>query len=91
MRRASLDELNEEEQGQIERLDERINRSSTETISQAQRLQDWIQSNLGKKAAEDRGLDWVDEPIIAAKKTVTAGHERTVNDYVQERLDHAPV
>ncbi len=84
---SELDELNEDEQGQIARLDERINRSSSETISQAQRLQDWIQSNLGKKAAEDKSLDWVDEPIIAANKTVTAEHERTVNDHVQERLD----
>ena len=84
---SQLDELDAEEQAQIARLDERINRSSSETISQAQRLQDWIQSNLGKKAPEDKSLDWVDEPIIAAKKTVTADHERTVNDYVQERLD----
>ena len=84
---SQLDELDEEEQGQIARLDERINRSSSETISQAQRLQDWIQSNLGKKAPEDKRLDWVDGPIIAAKKAVTADHERTVNDHVQERLD----
>ena len=84
---SQLDELNEDEQGQIARLDERINRSSSEAISQAQRLQDWIQSNLGKKAPEDKSLDWVDEPIIAAKKTVSAAHERTVNDHVQERLD----
>ena len=84
---SQLDELDAEEQAQIARLDERINRSSSETISQARRLQDWIQSNLGKKAPEDKSLDWVDEPIIAAKKTVTVDHERTVNDYVQERLD----
>ncbi len=84
---SQLDELDAEEQAQIARLDERINRSSSETISQAQRLQDWIQINLGKKAPEDKSLDWVDDPIIAAKKTVTADHERTVNDHVQERLD----
>ena len=84
---SQLDELDEEEQAQIARLDERINRSSSEAISQAQRLQDWIQSNLDKKAPEDKGLDWVDEPIIAANRKVTAKHERTVNDHVQERLD----
>ena len=84
---SQLDELDEDEQSQIARLDERINRSSSEAISQAQRLQDWIQSNLDKKAPEDKGLDWVDEPIIAAQKKVTAKHERTVNDHVQERLD----
>ncbi len=84
---SQLDELDEDEQGQIARLDERINRSSSETISQAQRIQDWIQSNLGKRAPEDKSLDWVEEPIIAAKKMVTADHERTINDHVQERLD----
>ncbi len=84
---SQLDKLDEEEQAQIARLDERINRSSSEAISQAQRLQDWIQSNLDKKAPEDKGLDWVDEPIIAANRKVTAKHERTVNDHVQERLD----
>ena len=82
-----LDELDEDEQSQIARLDERINRSSSEAISQAQRLQDWIQSNTGKKAPEDKHLDWVEAAIISAKETVTVEHERTVNDFVQERLD----
>ena len=82
-----LDELDQDEQSQIARLDERINRSSSETINQARRLQDWIPSNLGKKAPEDRHLDWVDAAIITANETVTADHERTVNDHVQERLD----
>ena len=84
---SQLDELDEEEQAQIARLDERINRSTSEAISQAQRLQDWIQSNLDKKAPEGKGLDWVDEPIIAANVKVTAKHERTVDDHVQERLN----
>ena len=82
-----LDELDEEEQSQIAALDERINRSSSETISQAQRLQDWIQSNLGQKPGEDKRLDWVDAAIISANESVTADHERIVNDHVQERLD----
>ena len=84
---SQLDELDQEEQSQIARLDERINRSSSETINQARRLQDWIPSNLGKKAPDDRHLDWVDAAIISANETVTADHERTVSDHVQERLD----
>ena len=84
---SQLDALDAEEQTQIAELDDRINRSSSETISQAQRLQDWIQSNLGKKAREDKLLDWVDVAIISAKETVTADDERIINDQVQERLD----
>ena len=85
---SQLDELDEQEQSQIAVLDERINRSSSETISQAQRLQDWLLSNLGKKAREDRHLDWVDDAIVSANGTVAADHERIVNDHVQERLDN---
>ena len=84
---SQLDELDEQEQSQISVLDERINRSSSEAISQAQRLQDWLQANLGKKAREDRKLDWVDDAIISANETVVADRERIVNDHVQERLD----
>ena len=84
---SQLDELDEQEQSQISVLDERINRSSSEAISQAQRLQDWLQANLGKKAREDRKLDWVDDAIISANETVVADRERFVNDHVQERLD----
>ncbi len=84
---SQLDELDAQEQAQVFELDDRINRSSSETISQAQKLQDWIKSNLRKKAREDKGLDWVDEAIISANDTVGAKHERLVNDHVQKRLD----
>ena len=84
---SQLDEFEQQESSQISLLDERINRSSSEAISQAQRLQDWIQANLGKKAREDKHLDWVDDAIISANETVATDHERTVNDFVQERLD----
>ena len=88
---SNLDELDQEEQSQIARLDERINRSSSEAISQAQRIQDWIQTKKGKKAGEDKHLDWVEDAIISAKQTVTAEHERLVSDHVQERLDSLQV
>ncbi len=84
---SQLDELDEEEQSQIARLDERINRSSSEAISQAQRIQDWIPGRVGKKAGEDKRLDWVDDAIISANQTVNVDLERLVNDHVQERLD----
>ena len=84
---SQLDEFDQQESSQISLLDERINRSSSEAISQAQRLQDWIQANLGKKAREDKHLDWVDDAIISANEAVATDHERTVNDFVQERLD----
>ncbi len=84
---SQLQQLEQQEKSEIDALDERINRSSSEAISQAQRLQDWIQRNLGKKAEQDKHLDWVHVAVIAVNETVEAKHERIVNDYVQQRLD----
>jgi DNA-directed RNA polymerase subunit beta' len=82
-----LDELSADEQKQIVELDERINQQSSEAISQAQKLQLWIASNIGKKAPEDKQLAWIDDVIVAEGETVTASHEEIINDYVQERLN----
>jgi DNA-directed RNA polymerase subunit beta' len=84
---SQLDELDEEEQRQIAEFDERINQQSTDAISQAQSLQRWIQNNVGKKASEDRSLNWVEDVIISKGETVTSDHEDLVNEYVQERLN----
>jgi DNA-directed RNA polymerase subunit beta' len=82
-----LDELDTDEEKQILALDERINQQSSEAISQAQNVQLWIQLNIGKKASEDKRLDFVDDVIVAKGETVTADHEDIINEYVQERLN----
>ncbi len=82
-----LDELDADEEKQVTELDERITQRTTDAISQAQSLQRWIHSNVGKKAGEDKGLDWTRDPIIAKAETVNASHEELVNGYVQERLN----
>ena len=84
---SQLNGLEQEEQSEVSGLDERINQSSSEAISQAQVLQDWIGRTMGKRAPEDKHLDWVDVPVISAHETVAADHDRAVSDYVQERLD----
>ena len=84
---AALNELAAEEEKDIQTLDTRINELSSTAISQAQTLQLWIQRMLGKKAGETQRLEWVDDVVISAGETVTADHDRMVNDFVQERLN----
>jgi len=84
---SALRELAAEEEAEIHELDARINSQSSAAISQAQTLQSWIQRMMGKKAGEEQRLDWVEDPVIAAGETVTADHDRLVNDFVQERLN----
>ncbi|MEZ4636464.1 MAG: DNA-directed RNA polymerase subunit beta' [Caldilineaceae bacterium] len=82
-----LGELDADEEKQVQELDDRINQMSSTAISQAQSLQLWIQRNLGKKADEDKKLDFVDDVIISKGETVNADHESIINEYVQERLN----
>ncbi len=82
-----LAELDQEEAGQIQALDDRINRRSSEAIGQAQELQMWIQRHLGKKAPEARSLSWVDTPIVHQGEVVSPEHEALVNEHVQEQLN----
>ncbi|MBX3051167.1 MAG: DNA-directed RNA polymerase subunit beta' [Caldilineaceae bacterium] len=84
---AALGELAAEEEKEIHTLDTRINELSTSAISQAQALQSWVQRMLGKKAGEDQKLEWVDDAVIGAGETVTADHDRIINDFVQARLN----
>ena len=84
---AALKDLAAEEEKEIQTLDTRINEQSSAAISQAQTLQSWIQRTTGKKAGEAQRLEWVDDPVISPGETVTADHDRMVNDFVQERLN----
>ncbi len=81
-----LEAVGEEEQSQLETLTARIDRSDAEARSQAEQLQKWIQSNLGKKAEEQRQLDWVDDAIVVINEVVEAEHEQQVNDCLEARL-----
>ncbi|MBI3958554.1 MAG: DNA-directed RNA polymerase subunit beta', partial [Chloroflexi bacterium] len=84
---AALRALAAEEEKEIHSLDTRINELSSTAISQAQSLQMWIQRTMGKKAGDAQRLEWVDDPVISPGETVTADHDRMVNDFVQERLN----
>ena len=86
-RDAALAEMDAEEEVALTQLDERINKSSSAIIGEAQTLQTWIAGNKNKKAAEGKRLSWVEEPIIKAGIMVSADYENTVNDMVQEELN----
>ncbi len=79
--------LDQEEEAEVASLDERITADSSNVIAQAQSLQDWVQNNRGKKADEDKTLDWSEQVIISAKTTVSADHETLISNLVQEQLN----
>lgn len=83
----ALGELDTEEEEEIKTLDERITQDSSKVIADAQKLQVWVQDNLGKKAGEDQTLGWSDQVVISANETVSADHESLINNLVQERLN----
>ena len=82
-----LSALDEEEEAEVGGLDERITTDSSSVINQAQTLQTWVQSNIGKQAGDDKVLDWSEQVIIGANETVSADHETLVSHLVQERLN----
>ena len=84
---AGLAEQDEEEAEELRELDERITKETSQAISQAQALQQWIQNRVGDKADEDKTLEYSDQIIISKGETISADHESTVNDLVQQRLD----
>ena len=84
---AQMAALDEEEQSEIDQLNERINQLSTQAITQAQKLQLWLNTHVGQKAGEEKRLDWVDVPIVGANETITPQHEERVSDFVQDRLN----
>jgi DNA-directed RNA polymerase subunit beta' len=83
---AALADLDEEEEAALAELDERISSESTAAIQQAQALQVWIQNRVGKKAEEDKTLEWSDDVVIQAGATISADHETLVNDLLEERM-----
>jgi DNA-directed RNA polymerase subunit beta' len=85
-REAALADLDEEEEAALAELNERISSKSDAAIQQAQALQVWIQNRVGKKAEEDKTLDWSDEVVIQAGETVSADHEILVNNLSEERM-----
>ncbi len=84
---SALAELDAEEEKEIAELDERINAQSSQVIADAQSLQTWIGNRVGKKAEEDKTVDWSERVLIQKGETVSADHETAVNNLVQERLD----
>jgi DNA-directed RNA polymerase subunit beta' len=84
---AELEALDAEEVEALAALDERINAQSSRIISEAQELQLWIDSHVGKKATEAKRLNWVDEPIVKAGQTVSKDYVGTVNDLLEQEIN----
>ncbi|NJN81301.1 MAG: hypothetical protein HC802_02790, partial [Caldilineaceae bacterium] len=84
---AGLAELETEEEESVRTLDERINQESSGVIAEAQTLQTWLQSRVGKKAGEDKFLSWSDQPVVQAAETLSADHDILINELVQDKLN----
>ena len=84
---SELSTLDSEEEDEIRRLNERINEESSAGIAEAQKLQTWIHTNVGKKADADKFLSWSDQAIMRAGEIVSKDYDTIVNDQVQRKLD----
>ena len=84
---AQLSALDQEEEGSIQKLNERINEESSQIIAEAQKFQTWIHTSVGKKATEDKLLSWSDQAVLRAGEIVSMDYDMIVNDLVQEKLN----
>ncbi len=79
--------LDREESEELTRLDARINEQTSALIAEAQKLQDWIKANAGKKASEDKTLSWTRQAVLRQNELVSNDHRDTVNDLVQQQIE----
>ncbi len=84
---AQLSALDQEEERAIQKLNERINEESSQVIAEAQKLQTWIHTSVGKKASEDKLLSWSDQAVLRTGEIVSMDYDMIVNDLVQEKLN----
>ena len=84
---AQLRVLDQEEERAIQKLNERINEESSQIIAEAQKLQTWIHTSVGKKASEDKLLSWSDQAVLRTGEIVSMDYDMIVNDLVQEKLN----
>ena len=82
-----LSALDQEEESAIQKLNERINEESSQIIAEAQKLQTWIHTSVGKKSTEDKLLSWSDQAVLRTGEIVSMDYDMIVNDLVQEKLN----
>ena len=82
-----LGALDSEENEEITRLDARINEQTSAVIAEAQRLQTWIQLQVGKKSTEDKFLSWSRQAVLRQNEIVSNDYVNIVNDLVQQQID----
>ncbi len=82
-----LANLDREESEEFTRLDARINEQTSALIAEAQKLQDWVKANAGKKAPEDKTLSWARQAVLRQNELVSNDHRDVVNDLVQQQIE----
>ena len=80
-------ELDTEEEGQVAELDERISATISEMIAEAQSLQTWLATRVGKESDETKNLSWFEDPIIERGETIAAEREAFINGLVENQMN----
>lgn len=83
----ALGALDTQEETQIREMDEKINEDSSNSIAEAQTLQTWLSTRVGKKADEAKTLSWSDQAVFQVGEVISRDHEIIINDLVQDRLN----
>ncbi len=86
-RDAELSALDTEESSEIGSLNDRINEQTSAVIAEAQKLQTWVHTQVGKKTPEDKYLSWSDQAVLRTGEIVSKDYDTLVNDLVQQRID----
>ncbi|MEX1019692.1 MAG: DNA-directed RNA polymerase subunit beta' [Litorilinea sp.] len=81
-----MGELDTQEETAVRELDERITDQSSKVIGEAQRLQDWVAGQVGKKASEDKSLSWQEPVVIQKNEVVSKDHGNFISNLVTERM-----
>ncbi len=78
-------ELDASEETKIAQLDERISATISGMIAEAQSLQTWLATRVGKKADVSKSLSWASDPIIEVGEIITADREAHVGKLVEDQ------
>ncbi len=78
-------ELDASEETKIAQLDERISATVSGMIAEAQSLQTWLATRVGKKSDAIKSLSWAEDPIIEVGEIITADRESHVAKLVEDQ------
>ena len=84
---AEVERLDQEEQAALRELEDRRDARADEITATAQKVQDYLEKNMGKAAPEPVFLPWREEPLVGSGETIGREHLSELNEATQARLN----